>query len=351
MADSSLPEGEVRARDKAGLEALGALQGDMLLALLSASADSVKVLTADGRVLFVSHNGLCALGVPELSALTGQFWWQFWPPEARDRLQAAVAGAATGRTERFFATGPTATGAARHCDVTVTPLARGEGAPRLLVVSRDIGVVPLAARRGAGDCDLLLREVEHRVKNSLSMIASLLRMQARTSPHPEVRSALSDAAGRVLGVGRVHDRLQHSESLQDIGLNDFLAPLCREIARSLAPGDIKVVTRIEAVPIKATAATRLGLVVAELLTNALRHGAREGEGAEIEVAVALEANGWVELVVRDNGSGLPAGFTPETQGGLGMRVVRAMVAQMGGLLAWDSPASGGTCFILRFPVG
>jgi two-component sensor histidine kinase len=214
--------------------------------------------------------------------------------------------------------------------------------------------------------DLLAREMSHRVKNSLAIVASLLALQARAAEEPAVQAALSDARSRVEAIAGVHDQLwrqgdragkagepggTEGEGVPgELDLGPFLEKLVANLA-SGAPGQRLACT---ACPqrISADRAIPIGLLVNELVTNALKYAyppETRPEGGEIRVCAERDAEGLV-VEVSDDGIGLPAGFEiGRSSKSLGMRVVGSLTRQLGGSLTTPARARG-ACFRLEVPL-
>lgn len=195
--------------------------------------------------------------------------------------------------------------------------------------------------------EMLTREISHRVKNSLQMVASLLRMQASVSRDPEAKSAILDAVARVATIAQVHDRLWRQQDLQAVDMAGFLNDLCADL-QQVAPSCRIVIPEIPHIAIPTDRAIPLGLIVNELVTNAFKHGCPAGGG---EVHVRLEApGGTVRLEVSDRGHGLPEGFDPRGKAGsLGMRLISGFVRQLNGTLDVSS-AKPGARFVIEMPL-
>ncbi|KQP58384.1 sensor histidine kinase [Methylobacterium sp. Leaf112] len=198
--------------------------------------------------------------------------------------------------------------------------------------------------------ELLSREMSHRVKNSLAVVAGFLGLQARGSDNEDVKAALADARTRVEAVAQVHDQLWRQPSLEAIDVAGFLEALCARLQES-APHHT-LVCRAQTVNIPADLAIPLGLFVNELVTNAIKYAYPEGAG-EIRITVRDVgaddgAAGGLHLSVCDDGVGLPDGFDPTAarRASLGMRIVNSLARQLGGPLeiATDRP---GAHFSLR----
>lgn len=196
--------------------------------------------------------------------------------------------------------------------------------------------------------DVLLHEVNHRVKNSLQLVTSLLALQAGQARDPALRQSLMEARGRIAVIAAMHQRLYSTSQHDRVDFGDYLRELAAETLASLGGGDrIGFETRIEpGIIVMLGQAVPLALVVSELLTNALKYAFPVGRNGS--VLLALERNcDMMVLTVTDDGIGLPAGFDPG-KGGLGMRIVTSLVRQVRGILTVPSAVSG-TTFRIDIP--
>jgi PAS domain S-box-containing protein len=194
---------------------------------------------------------------------------------------------------------------------------------------------------------MLIHEISHRVKNSLSLVSSLLTLQARSLDETP-RKALEDASLRVHAVAWVHDQLSRQENVQEVDLAPFIQNLVEAIATS-APRHGTVVEAESAV-ISADLAIPIGLLLNELLTNAYKYAYPEGAGGEVRVEGARTEDGRYRLEVADFGRGLPAGFdVAKARDSLGMRVIASLAVRLEGELSADSGGPGAR-FILTFPL-
>ncbi len=164
-----------------------------------------------------------------------------------------------------------------------------------------------------------MAEVHHRVKNSLQLVQTLVTLQARDVTDPMAQAQLQETAGRIMTIGAVHERLYTGGSVTNSQAEPFLAALVRDIQASIASAsDRRVELVVEPMILSADRLTALGLVITELVTNALNYG--EGR---ILVAVRRVADD-IEVAVEDEGVGFPEGFDVAQSGNLGMRLVAAM---------------------------
>jgi len=211
-----------------------------------------------------------------------------------------------------------------------------------------------ALRAALEEKKLLLRELNHRVKNNLSVIKSLAQLQRNRSGDPAFVDAIDELVGRIFAVSLVHDMLDGESSLEMVELDRFVAALVSNIEDGFGLGETSVSLDLE-VPGRALqieAATSLGLIVNEVLTNALKHSARPGEASPDRRRPAISLSLKVErltsgeqyrLVVADDGPG--PGSAPPPQGALGLKLVQSLAENLGGSAKLEAivpgPAEGG----------
>ncbi len=193
--------------------------------------------------------------------------------------------------------------------------------------------------------EVLTREISHRVKNSLAIVAGLLSMQGRSATDPALRQALEDARARVQTIAGVHDRLWRSDEIHSVNLAEFMGELCEQLRSSAKPGQT-LADAFAPVSIAADQAVPLGLLANELVTNAFKYAYPDGAG-EVSISVQPDAAGHLRLTVRDRGVGLPPGFDAGTSKSLGMKLIATLARQLGGEPQWRV-AEAGTVFMLDF---
>lgn len=192
--------------------------------------------------------------------------------------------------------------------------------------------------------ELRARETDHRVKNSLALVTSLLNVQANAEPDPRTRNALGRASRRVCAIASVHGRLYTGQVAHELDVGAYLDGLCADLESSVGAGfGIRIVTACDAVVLDAQQATAIGLIVSELVTNAVRH-AFDDEGGRIGVHLRRRGETGFVLSVEDTGRGLPKGFDLAKGGGLGMRVVTSYASGYGWNL--EANTAGGARFVI-----
>jgi two-component sensor histidine kinase/putative methionine-R-sulfoxide reductase with GAF domain len=183
---------------------------------------------------------------------------------------------------------------------------------------------------------VLAQEIHHRVKNNLQTVASLLRLQARSTDRVDPREALEHSVNRILAIAAVHELLTERRD-EDVELADLIDRLRAMLVQGVGAGKT-VTSRLEPVSLPGARATALALVFAELLQNALQHG---GDRVRVELG---RRNGDVVLAIADDGTGVPE----EVASGTGLSIVRALVHdELRGTL--DLRAGGGTRAEVVFP--
>jgi two-component sensor histidine kinase len=194
--------------------------------------------------------------------------------------------------------------------------------------------------------DVLFRELQHRVTNNMSFIASLLRLQRKqVQARPDTALAVFDQAqARLETMARIHRRLYDPQSA-DLPLSAYLEGLVKDILE--AAGAKNIACTVEAAPVKFDLArlVTLSLLINELVTNAVKHGLAGRDSGTISVRLQHEADSYV-LTVADNGKGMaqePAG----SEASLGLTIIRSLAAQLGGEASWA--AIGGTTARVSFP--
>jgi len=186
------------------------------------------------------------------------------------------------------------------------------------------------------DLNLLLQEQGHRIKNDLAIASALIALQARAQSDPRVRAALESAVGRVHVLAKGYDHLRVTTRDQATDMQQYLHEVCWKLGEALrGVRPIAVEVNADRVETESQTATRIGLIVNELATNALKHAFPDERGGAVYVRLRRSATELI-LQVEDNGVGCPDAPTE----GLGSRVVRLLVQQLRGQMAREAGAPG-----------
>ncbi|MCA1452066.1 response regulator [Bradyrhizobium sp. BRP22] len=198
----------------------------------------------------------------------------------------------------------------------------------------------------AAEREVLLREVNHRVGNSLQIIASLLHLQASSAAQDDVKAALTNAMGRVAAVAQVHRRLYTSHDLKSVLLNQYLESLLEDLRRSAEGNRMSRLTlNAEPIEIDPDRAVAIGIIVNELVMNAVKYAYPDSAGP---IHIELKADGDdLLLTISDDGVGLNVKADPRSTG-LGQRIVGAMASKLEASVERD-PGHSGTRILVRFP--
>ena len=194
----------------------------------------------------------------------------------------------------------------------------------------------------------LVKEMNHRVKNSLTIVASILQMQARDENDVDTKEKFEEAYRRVTAIARAHERLYRNNYIESMDLGTYIEEVCQDLQTSIVPCSIDV--KVErGIGVKVDNAISVALIVVELLTNCAKYGYPNGSSGKIEVCIERKGEQEVLISVRDEGIGLPPEFDPKNSRGLGMRIVNAFASQLNTKLKFRR-LSPGSEFILLFPI-
>lgn len=191
---------------------------------------------------------------------------------------------------------------------------------------------------------VLLHEVDHRVKNNLQMISSLIVMQLRKIPDESIRQSLTSMLERVEALSTVHRRLYQSDDVSRFDVGDFVRDLTNDLIAA-NPGRARAELDLDVIEIPAEKATPVALIVSELVTNALKHAFDQETEGLVEVSVK-RVNGIFRIIVADNGTGMPADAKTNT---FGATLIKALSRQLRADVQWGDN-SPGTKVIVTLPV-
>lgn len=346
---------DVTAQRKA--EAERAASERRFRAIFDSTFQFIGLLSPDGTLLEANETALAFGGITPAEVIGKPFWEARWwtiSREAQDRLRDAIRDAAAGAFVRYETAIRGAGERVATIDFSLKPLRDERGEVILLIPEgRDITERRLAEERlrtSLADKEVLLREVHHRVKNNLQVIASLLRLHAERIEDSEARAAFQDSQDRVRSIALLHDKLCRSEGLASVRVGEYARDLTATLLRAHGPRagrPVRVVVTTDDVQLPIDRALPCGLILNELVTNSLKHGlVAEVPDPEVRIE-ARQIGDDVEIRVSDNGVGLPADFASEGRCKIGIQLVRTLSRQLGGGVAFES--EGGARCTLRFP--
>ena len=326
--------------------------------------DGMLRLDADGLITFASPNALSAylrLGLRgnlvgrNLADVHGSLTLSGEDVLDGPPLPGTVTG---GRVDRVLVTRAPLEGEIEGRDgstlfLRALPLLPGRAVLGAIVLVRDTTELRRRDRQLLTK-DATIREIHHRVKNNLQTVAALLRLQARRASAPEVTSALTEATRRVTSIALVHETLSQTltEAVAFDSIADQLASASLDVA-TVREGPRAGYRREGSFGVlPADVATPLALVISELVQNAVEHafGGSDAGNVRLTVRRGAAVGGGIEVVVSDDGAGLPEGFSLEKATGLGLQIVKALaVGELRATVALRPGADGGTEAVVAVP--
>lgn len=209
----------------------------------------------------------------------------------------------------------------------LTPLKRAEEALRQVHATLDT-----QGREHTAAVAVLRRETHHRLKNNFQVIASLLDLHADASADPRVRAALEECHHRLTAMALIHEGLSQSQDPARMDAASYLRTLATRLfeAYHMEGQPVSLALHLEAVRMPSETAVPCGLIVHELVSNALKHAFPSGRSGEVAMTLHTEADGRVSLAVRDTGVGVPDGIDIDQPRSFGWQLVRLLTAQLGG---------------------
>ncbi len=198
------------------------------------------------------------------------------------------------------------------------------------------------------DKETLIKEVHHRVKNNLQIVSSLLALQGRQVDDSKARDYFSETENRVQSISMIHEKLSLSEDLSSLDLSEYVNDLVKQLSMSFGvpSSGVRLSVDVPEREMDIDALIPCGLIINELVSNAFKYAFLTGSGGSLHVGISPMAEGLTELVVRDNGPGLPPEIDILKTRSLGLRLVNSLVNQLKGELVINR--KGGTEFRILF---
>jgi PAS domain S-box-containing protein len=287
-----------------------------------------------GRTLFNEAIGTL-FGYDENEATTLDWWVDRIHPDDRTRVVKGIKAAVNGRVEcwndeyRFLRADRSWADVVDRAIIVRDPDGK---AIRMIGAMLDLTerkLMEAALRHAVERNQALLREANHRIKNNLQFVSSLLGVQRGALRDPEARSALNEARRRIQAMSRVHERFYKTGEFDCAEFGEILRAL-RDGLVSGAEGEPDIVVAAPVCPVPGDMATPLALIANELMTNAIKHAFAPGLRGTVTVSCAIDHDGSLVLTVADDGCGLPPGFDLAGQAGFGLRLVQMMARQIRG---------------------
>lgn len=311
----------------------------------------IGLLTPGGILLEANQTALEFAGLTHEDVINRPFWEARWwtiSSETQAQLKAAIAQAATGQFIRYQVEVLGVGDATVTIDFSLKPIHDEAGQVVLLIPEgRDISEQKQATEQlqaALKEKEVLLKEIHHRVKNNLGIVDGLLQMQLRRSQSTEIIETLKESQNRIASIALVHEKLYRSTDLASIDFSQYIPDLTAHLFDSYNThsNHIKLVTQLDDISLDIDTAIPCGLIINELVSNALKYAFPHGHAGEVDVKFYKNIDGAITLIVQDNGVGLPEDFELKQTKTLGMKLVQGLVKQLKGRLEIDSQP--GTAF-------
>lgn len=199
--------------------------------------------------------------------------------------------------------------------------------------------------------DLLIREVHHRVKNNLQVVSSLLNLQAATLTDKQAIEALNTSQKRIKAISLIHQNLYGFDQLSTISFSAYISELYEDLRQLYNMGSISLycTTDPEDLNFDIERSVPLGLIINEVITNALKYAFNEKEYGQIAISCKQMEDGFIEMKIADDGAGLVEAFENERTNSLGFRIIQELTKQLKGTVTCTAKQNEGTAFSFRFP--
>ena len=316
--------------------------------LMTQVSDAILLVRGDRTIAEANTTALEHLGYT-LEEIRARRLEQLCPPAEAEHVIARFHAVMRAGADRFDSAYISHDGAIHPIDVSRT-VVDVNGESLLVTIARDITERRKAEeelRRAAEENAVLLKEIHHRVKNNLNVVASLLSMQSMYARLPEDEALFEEARDRVIAMSRIHEKLYKSESLAAIDIGGYVREVVQGLAMAYSRPDVSVRFGVDRLDLGLDLAVPLGLIINELVTNCYKYAFPAGRGGEITVGLRTGSDGGRVLTVIDNGVGLPASLDPRNPLTLGLNLVNILTEQISGTLTIGR--EGGTAYAITFP--
>jgi two-component sensor histidine kinase len=204
-------------------------------------------------------------------------------------------------------------------------------------------------REAKDRAEVLLGEVNHRVANSLAMVSALVGLQANAIDNDDARNALSETQARIQAIAGVHRHLYTTDDVRSVNLRDYLQSLAAELETTMQAKETatRILLDVQDISIPTEKAASVGVIVTELVTNALKYAYADGQAGEIRIGLSRADGENIGLVVEDDGVGWDGTGAPKGTG-LGSRIVKAMAVSLGATVSYANKVPG-TQVDVEFP--
>jgi len=324
----------------------------LLATTITSTRDCISITDLNDKILFVNDAFLKTYGYTE-DELIGRPISLVRSEHVSPELAAAVGPGTLAGGWYGEVLNRRSDGTEFPVELWASPVRNDEGEPVALVgVARDITERKRAEehiKTSLREKEVLLKEIHHRVKNNLQVISSLLSLQAEYLKDEAMVKIFRESQNRVKSMALIHEKIYQSRNLAEVDFGEYLRDLATQLFRSYGIGThgIFMNIKVDKVVLGVDRAIPCGIIVNELVSNALKYAFPEKAGGRVDITLHTNGKGEVVLTVRDNGVGLPPEIDFETSDSLGLMLVRMLSEQLQGEVKLR-PGDPGTEFTLTF---
>ncbi|HEY9691174.1 MAG TPA: GAF domain-containing protein [Oculatellaceae cyanobacterium] len=315
----------------------------------------IWLLKPDGTLLETNQTALEFMGLPAESLVNRPFWempcWNL-SRKNQQRLQTAIAQAATGNFIRYEVDVISANGKKITIDFSIKPVTDERGEVVMLIPEgRDISDRKQAEeeiKASLKEKEILLKEIHHRVKNNLLVVSSLLEFQAEYINNSAIIKVFEDSQHRIYSMALIHEKLYQSKNLEKINFGEYIQNLVYNLISSynITEDRIQVEFDIDPVELNIETANPGGLIVNELVSNAFKHAFPDNRSGKMLLELHQDSSQKIILIIKDNGIGFPPDLDFRNTESLGLQLVCTLTEQLEGEISLTKEE--GTAFKLTF---
>lgn len=319
------------------------------LAAVEAAIDGIAILNEQNEYTYLNKAHLELFGYHSAEELLGKTWHQIYSLDEIKRLEQEVFPVLKENGHwRGEATAKRQDGSTFTEELSLTLIEDGAG---IVCVCQDISDRKESEAKittSLKEKEVLLKEIHHRVKNNLYVVYSLLELQADSIVEPEIAKMFEDSQHRIYSMALIHEKLYRSRNLAQIDLGEYLEDLVRNLFDSynVNGSQIDLELNLETIHLNIETATPCGLIVNELVSNAMKHAFPNNKKGVLRVECYQDESQAVHLTICDNGIGFPKHINFKETGSMGLQVVCTLTEQLEGTI--DLEREAGTTFHLSF---